>query len=296
MPASVLHDRSPGVATRARYAVIGDPVEHSLSPRLFALLFDWLQVDASYEALRVPREQLPAVLGRIRAGELDGVSVTLPLKELVARHVDQRSPAAEQIGAVNCLCRARRAQDGQLDLVGHNTDWQGIARSLERAGVLRAGMRVVLLGAGGAARAVIPALQAHAPRSLLVANRTAERAQTLTRELGLGTAVPLDDSLAAAIASADLLINATSVGLRDVNADPLPAGCRLQPDQAVLDLVYRPLRTALLQRAQAAGCTTIDGLWVLVDQALAQAELWLGRSLPDALAARLHDALAPEAR
>jgi shikimate dehydrogenase len=284
------------VATRARYAVIGDPVEHSLSPRLFALLFDWLEIDASYEAIRVPRESLPAWLGRLRAGEFDGLSVTLPLKELVARHVDRLSPVAAQLSAVNCLCRARRAQDGELDLVGHNTDWQGIARTLERAGVMRQRMQVVLLGAGGAARAVIPALQPHEPNSLWVANRTVARAQALTQELGMGEAVPLDDGISSIVSRADLIINATSVGLRDASADPLPVRCQLSAEQAVLDLVYRPLRTALLQRAQASGCTVMDGLRVLVHQALAQAELWLGRSLPDALADRLHDALAQEAR
>lgn len=283
------------MATRARYAVIGDPVEHSLSPRLFTLLFDWLGIDASYQALRVPREALPALLGSLRAGELDGASVTLPLKELVARHVERLSPVAARLGAVNCLARARRTADGARELVGHNTDWQGIARSLEGAGVLRAGVRVVLLGAGGAARAVIPALQPYAPAGLVVANRSLARAQALVRDLALGEAAALDDALGEHVARAQVVINATSVGLRSAEADPLPPGCALAPGQAVLDLVYRPLQTALLRRAQHAGATAIDGLWVLVHQALAQAELWLGRTLPAGLDQRLHQALAPEA-
>ena len=320
-------------AGRPTYAVIGDPVEHSLSPRIFARLFAELGLDAHYTALRVTPETLQEAIARVRRGSLAGLSITLPHKEAVLSHLDDVHPLAARIGAVNCVFRA---QSGAVQ--GFNTDLTGFRQALEEGGERLAGSRMVLLGAGGAARAAAFAAVAAGAKSLVIANRSAERAMRLGLELvetGLvwpeaelrraweagerpperagalrlgevpGTAgpsgkcfvtvLPLEaQPLHQAIAHAEILVNATSVGLRDPEADPLPAGCQLHAGLTVLDMVYRPLETALIRRARGAGATTVDGLWMLVHQALEQLRLWIGQTPPARTASRLHEQLAGE--
>lgn len=319
---------------RPTYAVIGDPIEHSLSPRLFAWLFGELGIDAHYTALRVPPAALAEAIGRVRRGLLAGVSVTIPHKEAVLPLLDDVHPAARRIGAVNAVVR-----DAAGRVRGHNTDAPGFRLALEQQGRTAGGARVLLLGAGGAARAAAYALVGAGAKSVTIANRTPARAVSLALELveaggahpeadlrrrwdageraprrpdlpapaspadladpagkPFVTAVPLDArALAAPLAHADVVVNATSVGLSAPAADPLPAGLRLESRQVVLDMVYRPLETALLARARAAGAVPVDGLWMLAFQALEALRLWTGRTEPG-LAPALHDLLAREAR
>lgn len=319
---------------RPTYAVIGDPIEHSLSPRLFSWLFAGLGLAAHYTALRVPPEALPEAVGRVRRGHLAGLSVTLPHKEAILPLLDDVHPAARRIGAVNTVVR-----DAAGTLRGHNTDAPGFRLALEHAGFRPGGARVLLLGAGGAARAAAFALVAAGAKSVVVANRHPERALRLALELveagahpegevrrrweagarppprpGLPpppsppdladpagrpfvTVVPLDPrALAVPLAHADLVVNATSVGLA-AGADPLPPSLSLEPHHTVLDMVYRPLETALLRRAAAAGARAVDGLWMLVFQGLEQLRLWFPelRTDPHRLAPAAHDLLAGEA-
>jgi shikimate dehydrogenase len=318
---------------RPTYAVIGDPIEHSLSPRLFAWLFGELGIDAHFTALRVSPAELPEAVGRLRRGLFAGLAVTLPHKEAILPLLDDVHPAARRIGAVNVAVR-----DPAGRVRGHNTDGVGFRLALEAAGGRPGGARVVLLGAGGAARAAAFTLVGAGAKSVAIANRSPKRAVRLALELveagahpeadlrrrweagerppprpGLPppaqppdlahpagrpfvTALPLEArALAAPLAHADVVVNATSVGLMDPAADPLPAGLRLEPRHVVLDMVYRPLETALLARARAAGATPVDGLWMLAHQALEALRLFTGRAAPG-LAPSLHDVLAREAR
>jgi shikimate dehydrogenase len=308
-------------------------VEHSLSPRLFGLLFDELGMKAGYRALKTRPEELGQRVQSVRVGELGGLSVTLPHKETIIALLDELSPAAAAMGAVNCV-----ASSG-LRVLGHNTDGRGFELALDRAGVRLAGARVLILGAGGAARAAaFRAAQAGA-RSIVIANRTPARADALAADLvarGLAQAaaghraesraaggvssfgpggqltlhspatsgrssapacvvyvLPLSAS-ALAGERADIVVNATSVGL-DSSADPLPESFQLDGTHALLDMVYRPLQTALLSRARAVGTMAIDGVWMLVYQALEQLRIWTSRSVPAELAARLHSKLCEEA-
>jgi shikimate dehydrogenase len=297
------------VSSRFNFAVIGDPVEHSLSPRLFRILFDELQLDADYRALRTPPLELPERVKSIRSGELSGISVTLPHKESVIPLLDELAPSASLVGAVNCL-----APDGTRRAIGHNTDGSGFQSALEQAKVKLAGARVLILGSGGAARAAAFAAAKSGARSIVLANRTPTRALGLSRDLigsGLahdgatGKAVPPatcavtvirlpSESITAELA--DLIVNATSVGLESEDADPLPATFQLGRNHAVLDMVYRPLETRLLRRARASGAVAIDGLWMLIHQALEQFRLWLSGAVPTDFAGRLHSALGEEAR
>src|SRR5262249_30161408 len=228
---------------------------------------------------------------------------TLPHKETVIPFVDHLDQLAGQIGAVNCL--AHQVPD---KIGGWNTDARGFRRALEGTGAKLAGARGLLLGAGGAARAAAFCAVEAGARSLTIANRSPERAFRLSRDLIIsGMAHPSQGSANAAGCalqvlamsspllsneSADIVVNATSVGLAGNEGDPLPREIALSGRQVVMDMVYRPLQTQLLARARAAGATTVDGLWMLVHQALEQFQLWTGRELNSDLTARLHDHLA----
>lgn len=297
---------SQRVSARFNFAVIGDPVEHSLSPRLFRILFDELKLDAEYRALRTHPLELPERVNSVRSGELSGISVTIPHKEAVIPLLDELAPSASLLGAVNCL-----AAGGDRRVVGHNTDASGFQAALGEARVKLGGARVLILGAGGAARAAAFAAAKSGARSIVIANRTEARASKLSRDLiGSGLAhrggagkkaagpcavsvLPLPSaSITAEIA--DLIVNASSVGLES-DADPLPATFQLGRNHAVLDMVYRPLQTRLLRRARASGAVAVDGLWMLIHQALEQFRLWLSGGVPSDFAARLHRELGEEA-
>ena len=189
----------------------------------------------------------------------------LPLKERVLKLADEVSEAARRIGAANTLTRVGER------IRADNTDWLGVVRTLEPLGDW-AGRRALVLGAGGAARAVVHALR-ELGMSVSVFNRTPERARLLARDLGAELARP--------DAAHDLLVNATPVGMHpDTDATPWPAE-RLDPEALVFDTVYRPLHTRLLREAGERGCATQDGLEMLVQQAVEQIELWSGLR-PDA--------------
>ncbi len=296
------------VPARYNFAVIGDPVEHSLSPRLFRILFEELKLDADYRALRTHPFELPERVKSIRSGELNGISVTIPHKEAVIPLLDELTSAASLLGAVNCL-----AADGGRRAIGHNTDGSGFQAPLAQAKVKLAGARLLILGSGGAARAAAFVAAKSGARSIVLANRTEARAGRLARDLirsGLANQGAADKTLArgtcavsflplpsASITAeiADLIVNATSVGLES-EADPLPATFQLGGNHAVLDMVYRPLETTLLRRARDSGAVAIDGLWMLIHQALEQFRLWLSGAVPGDFADRLHRELGEEVR
>ena len=274
----------------ARFAVIGDPVEHSLAPRLFGMLFDEHRVAASYRAERVREGELGAVLRRARQGEFQGLSIGLPHKVILPKLLDGLETMASRTGSVNCI----RAEGKRL--IGHNTLLSGVARALHHhLGSYPTRKRVLILGAGGAARAVAVALSSLSSAEVVIANRTLAKAEEVAALVERGRAVRLDDDLRNECIRAELIINATSIGLQRPNADPLPPTCPIRSGQTVVDLVYRPLQTALLRRARHASATAIDGLWVLIYQAMFQLALWAGGDADRETAERLHAALAPEA-
>jgi shikimate dehydrogenase len=275
-----------------RYAVIGDPVAHSRSPRIFSFLFEQTGLPGTYEALRVAPEGLPAVIERVRAGELQGLSVTLPHKQAVLPLLDEIHATAQRVAAVNCVWLG-----SDMRVHGFNTDLIGCQRAIEEQGRRLNGARMVLLGAGGAARSAAFLAKSGGVRSLVIANRSVARAQALADELGgisvraLGLESP---ELQDALDNADLLVNSTSVGLADPSANPLPAGTRLSSGMVVMDMVYEPTETALLAQARAAGAVCIDGLWMLVHQALEQLRLWTGYTSGPAFAGLLYRHISKE--
>jgi shikimate dehydrogenase len=284
------------------YAVLGDPVAHSLSPQLFDWLFGQFGVDAKYLRLRVRPHELPGAVQRVRAGELQGASVTLPHKEATCALVEELDPTAREMGACNCLILVN---DGRVR--GCNTDAAGFRQALTHHGATLADARVLVLGCGGAGRAVAFAAATSGARKVMLANRTRDRAERLSKDL-VSTAragsvsqfsvavLPLTtEGLSAALEESDIVVNATSVGLMSALDDPLPRGCVLSAHHTVLDMVYRPLQTSLLMRATRAGGMAVDGLWMLLYQAFEQLKLWTGLVVSSGLAERAHDFLRGEA-
>lgn len=245
-------------------AVIGHPVAHSLSPVLHNAAFAAAGLDWTYVAFDVAPGAAAAALDAMRTLGIAGLSVTMPHKEDVAAAVDALDPAAAALRSANTVVR----EDGRL--VGYSTDGPGFVASLTEAGVGVGGRRIVVLGAGGAARAVIDALGREGAAEVVVVNRTASRAAEAAALTGVGRVGSIAD-----VADADIVVNATSIGM---GTTELPLDPRLlRAGQVVADLVYHPLETALLAAARAAACTVVDGLGMLVHQAVLQQELWTGR-------------------
>lgn len=263
--------RREQITGRTRLAVvIGDPVEQSLSPVIHNAAFSSSGVDWTYAALRVSSETLGAFIGLLRGSSISGVSVTMPHKDAVAGLVDRLDDSAAALSSVNTIVKK---DDGQL--VGYSTDGDGLCDALREAEVSVEGSRVLILGAGGAARSIVDAMARNGSDTILVHNRTVAKAQRLVPlAQGRGTVVSGDD-LAAAIRDSEIVVNATSVGMGQPES-PLPDGA-LGPKHVVVDIVYHPLRTVLLQQAERSGCRTIDGSRMLIHQAVRQQFLWTGR-------------------
>lgn len=265
------------------YGLIGNPVGHSLSPAMHEAAYEALDLDAQYVTFEPSPEELDVALAGAEALGVDGLNVTIPFKEAVFEYVDA-DDLASRIGAINTI-------DFTGDHpTGHNTDIDGVKRSFAHHDVTVAGQDAVIVGAGGAARAVAFAL-ADSNASVTVTNRTEQRAHRLAEALPGATGHGLDE-LDELVPQADLLINATSVGMEE-DISPVPAEL-LHSDLTVFDAVYRPLQTRLLQDAAAAGAQTIDGAWMLLYQGIAAFELWTEEDAPveamnQALRARLKD-------
>jgi shikimate dehydrogenase len=265
----------PGVGL---VGVIGSPIAHSLSPLLHRAAFDALGLPWRSLAFDVPAGEAGDALDGVRAAGLAGISVTMPHKADVAALVDECSPVAQRLGAVNCVVN----RDGVL--YGTNTDGAGFVASLGRgAGVSVEGLRCLVIGAGGAARAVVLALAEAGATTVGVMNRTASRAEEAALLAGgAGQVVQVGDD--EAVAQAELVVNATPLGMADGGADDdgtwLVAPSLLHAGQVVADLVYVPRPTRWLAAAAESGATTLDGLGMLVHQAAAQIELWTGQSAP----------------
>lgn len=257
-----------------RIGVVGDPVEHSLSPAFQQAAFDALGIPVRYELLPTPADTLPNRIEELRSGAFTGCNVTVPHKEAFYAAVDERSDVATRAGAVNTvLCR-----DGQL--IGDNTDVYGFVQSLRDEGFAFNGKRALILGAGGASRGVAVGLLDNDVQEVIIANRSADRARQLAHDLGDLRLAPMALADAATAADGiDLIINATAVGWQ---GDDLPvdrsAFVRLAPGAIAYDLTYRD--TPFLVAARESGRKTIDGLAMLVHQGARSFELWTGHDAP----------------
>jgi len=265
--------------------VIGWPIEHSLSPQMHNAAFRALGMNWCYVAFPVRPEHVPAAVAAVRALSLGGLNVTIPHKQAAAALMDELDTAAGITGAVNTIC----CFDNRV--VGYNTDAEGFAQSLAAAGFKASGCKAAVLGAGGAARALVVALaQMGAEQVQVIALR--EEAEAARQVAGLATRVPESSTrgaaselnaqtLQAACESSDLLVNATPIGMYPhQNDDPPVQENWLRGRMWVYDLVYRPVETRLLRAARGRGCWAVSGIEMLVRQGALSFRLWTGREPP----------------
>ncbi len=250
------------------YGLIGHPVRHSLSPAMHNALFERHGINAVYLAFDVPSERLKATLEGLRVLS-GGFNVTMPHKTAVAELVDSLSKGSEELESVNTVVNSNG------ELVGYTTDGLGARRALERA-IELGGRRILVIGAGGAGRAI--AYELAKDNEVVVLNRTLEKAKMLERFGVTGGRLSVEN-LKKYVRWAEIILNATPVGMNEERS-VIPREL-LTGDKVVMDIVYHPLKTRLLRNAEERGCKTVDGLWMLVYQATESFRLWTGIT-PDA--------------
>jgi shikimate dehydrogenase len=270
--------------------VVGSPVRHSLSPLIQNAWIQAAGVDGVYVALSPTPERFAALLDGLRGGALRGLNVTLPFKEDALAAADHASARARRAGAANLLLFE---PDGTIR--ADNTDGEGLLAALaeQALGLNVAERPVVVLGAGGAARGAVAALLDAGAPEVRIVNRTLERAHALADELGDRITVHEWGNLREALTTASAVINATSLGL--AGREPLAVSFDgLQTGSVVMDMVYRPLRTAFLARAASEGFITVDGLAMLIGQAAPSFEAFFGQPPPASVDVRRLALAAPE--
>ena len=259
-------------------AVIGDPVEHSLSPCIHNAAFQHLGLDYVYAAFTVEKEALSEAMQGVRSLGVFGLNVTMPHKVDIIPHLNRLDETAQKVGAVNTVLN-------DIELIGYNTDAPGAMNALKAHEGNPYDKKVVILGAGGASRSISFAIAEEAGE-LVILNRTPERAVALASKIsseidrevrwGMLSNHVLDEELV----DAGILINATSVGMHPNDSETPVDKSLLREDMVVFDLVYNPLETRLLREAKSIGAQTIDGLTMLVYQGAASFEIWTERKAP----------------
>ncbi len=259
-----------------RLAVIGNPIKHSLSPLLHGYLLRELDVKGDYQRREVTESGLPSLLEEFRSANYTGFNVTIPFKQTIKQHLDEIDISARDIGAVNTV----KFKDGKA--TGYNTDAYGFVQSLLSRGVNLTGAGVVVLGAGGAARAALHGVISKSVRHIVLINRTHEKALELAENVRDATGFRSievhqwhEQEILHKIKGNDILVNTTSIGMwPDSHLSPVSTdfdGSNL----VVVDLVYNPLDTQLLQLARKCGARTVDGLDMFIYQGVKALEIWL---------------------
>ena len=261
--------------------VIGDPIEHTVSPAMHNAAFEKMGLDYWYVPFRVKKEDLGRAIEGMRALNIRGLNVTIPHKVAVIPFLDRLDPLTEKIGAVNTIVNDKG------NLMGYNTDATGFLQALLERGIEPKGKNVVILGAGGASRG-ISFILAERGGHLVIFNRLLELdwAEELAGRLSetFGEEVEalelVEENLARALDKTDILVNATSVGMSpNIDETPVPSTL-LKPGLIVFDVVYNPIKTRLLREAEQIGAQTISGLEMLVWQGASAFEKWTGVKAP----------------
>ncbi|MGE5574700.1 MAG: shikimate dehydrogenase [Ignavibacteria bacterium] len=259
--------------------VIGEPIEHTLSPLMHNAAFEALKLDYVFLAFRVKPAEVESAVNGMRALNIRGLNVTMPHKSTVIKHLDRVDLSAQIVNSVNTVLNKESL------LFGFNTDGVGALKALKENGVEPKGRKVLLLGAGGAARAIAYTMAKEADE-LAVLNRTVKQAQALARllekslnkKIATGSLSPSD--IQSNLKDSDILINATAVGMKPKPEEsPVPPKL-LRSNLAVMDIVYNPLETKLAKDAKSAGARVVSGVEMLIYQGAASFELWTGKSAP----------------
>ncbi len=260
------------------YGIFGWPVGHTKSPAMHNAAFAYCGMNAMYVPFSVPPEVLGKAVDGVRALGVRGVNVTVPHKVEVLQYLDDVEGAAAELRAVNVVVN----RGGRL--TGCNTDVEGFRKSLEEAGVAVCGASAFVIGAGGAGRSVLRALQLSGAAELFLCNRTRSKAESVAREISrfgvsVGTVNFSDAGADEIFRRCAIIINATSLGLRKEDAPPVDTEL-IHSGQTIVDLIYRPSETGFLAVGAGKGARTVNGYGMLVFQALEAFRLWTGETPP----------------
>lgn len=259
--------------------VIGDPVEHSLSPVMHNAAFKELNLDFVYVAFTVRKDELRNAIAGARSLQVHGLNVTMPHKTAIMKHLDEIDPTAKSIGAINTVLNA----DGKL--VGYITDGVGAIKALKENSVSPEGKKLLLLGAGGAAKAIAFHV-AQEVEELKILNRTAQKANDLAEALHkkfdkkVSGNTLSSETIKKELGDTDILVNATSVGMHPNVNQSLVDSTWLRPDLCVMDIIYNPLETKLAKDAKSVEAKVISGIEMLVYQGAASFEIWTNHPAP----------------
>ena len=251
------------------FAVIGDPIDHSLSPNIHSAAFRELNLDSSYIGYRIPKGELEGGVEGLKKIKINGFNVTIPHKIEMMKHLDKMDESCSIIGAVNTVVN----NEGVLK--GYNTDMDGFLEPLKKRNITIQNSKVLLIGAGGAARAIVAGIAKEKAASIDIANRTIEKANNLSEfstKLGLSASVKKIESIDTATENYDIIINATSIGLKD---EPSPITFEgINEKTIVYDIVYAPMNTDFIKKAKAKNAIIIYGYEMLLGQAIRAFEIW----------------------
>lgn len=260
--------------------LIGNPVEHSVSPIMYNAAFKKLKLDFLYLSLKTEAKDLKNNILMLKGKDVQGANITIPFKVSVMRYLDKVEKLAKEIGAVNTILN----DNGKL--IGFNTDGPSALKALEKYENPKE-KKIVILGAGGAARAITYFLLKKCPKELVIINRTFSKAKKLEKKLKnfypnvTIKAFPLQPKyLKKELNNAEIIINCTSVGMfPNINETPIPKKI-LKKDSFLMDIIYNPLETRLLREAKEKGLRTINGVEMLVYQGAISFEIWTGKRAP----------------
>ncbi len=270
------------------FCLIGSPVGHSGSPAMYNYSFDRLGLNNAYLAFDVPLGKLEEAVRALRLLNVGGFNITMPCKTAVCEYLDELTDAVKLIGACNTVTVS---EDGRL--IGHNTDGVGFVRNLEKHGVSVKGKSIVVLGAGGAATALSIQAALDGAKKIVILNRkssksfaNAELTASKIRSNVPSCEAEADDlgdakAVARAVDACDILVNATKVGMAPMDHDSLIDPDLYRPDLVVADTVYNPRETRMIKEAAAAGCLTVGGIGMLLQQGVEAFRLFTGREMPE---------------
>ena len=251
------------------FAVIGDPIDHSLSPNIHSAAFRELNLDSSYIGYRIPKGELEGGVEGLKKIKINGFNVTIPHKIEMMKYLDKMDESCSIIGAVNTVVN----NEGVLK--GYNTDMDGFLEPLKKRNITIQNSKVLLIGAGGAARAIVAGIAKEKAGSIDIANRTIEKANNLSEfstKLGLSASVKKIESIDTATENYDIIINATSIGLKD---EPSPISFEgINEKTVVYDIVYTPMNTDFIKKAKVKNAIIIYGYEMLLGQATRAFEIW----------------------
>ena len=249
-----------------KFAVIGDPIKHSLSPMMHRWVFKQLNLNATYEKINVNENELKKIISRINDGSLSGVNVTIPHKTNILSLLDEVNPRAKKIGAVNMVMKSKSK------IIGNNTDWYGFSMAIIRNKIEFDNRSVILLGFGGVAKSILFALKNFGVKNVIILKRNFSEKISISGvpfiSLNRADQVINDDSI---------IINTTPLGMND-NRSAIDKSL-LNKKQILIDVIYNPLETKFIKLGKEKGAKTYNGLDMFIEQGLASLDLWFGSSI-----------------